>query len=128
MGGVGNGNSVRHGATSSRHFAPLARNHRRRVLRQLGLSLRDLSPLARGYLDLYCRTAAKIDLLDAYYAEHGLLQEGGMPQPSVAFYTSLVNSSRLALGRLEDAVKALRRSPGDELAAYLRGLEDDAAA
>jgi hypothetical protein len=93
----GNELALKHGATSERHIAPLARNHKRRVLRQIGLAARDLDAVARGYLDLYCRTAAKIDLCDRYLDEHGLLDEGGEPQPLMKMYVSLVNSSRLAL-------------------------------
>ena len=97
----GNELSVRHGASSERRIAPVARAHRRRVLRQLRLRASDLDPLARGYLDLYARTLAKVELLDAYFAEHGLLTASGEPQGGARFYVSLVNSARLALSRLE---------------------------
>jgi hypothetical protein len=47
-----------HGATSEAKIAPLARNHRRRIMRQPRLSPRELDAPARGYLQLYVRTAA----------------------------------------------------------------------
>jgi len=102
---TGNVAALRHGATSRDRFAPLARNHRRRVLRQIGLSPRDLDAVGRGYLALYCATAAKLDLLDAYFAEHGFLKADGEPQPGAKIYTSLANSSQRALARLEAHVR-----------------------
>jgi hypothetical protein len=129
--GPGNAAARTHGATSEAQIRPLAANHRRRVLRRLGLSARDLSPLARGFLDLYCRLSAKVDQIDRYIGEHGLIRPDGEPQPVMKVYVSLCNSQRLSLQRLEDAVKAIRRSPGDELAAYLAANEaeeeDDAS-
>jgi hypothetical protein len=107
---AGNAAALTHGATSERQIRPVAARHRRNVLRQLRLRAGDLDPIAKGYLDLYCRTTAKVDLLDRFYAEHGLIRSDGSPQPSVAFYTSLVNSARLALARLESHLHA--RDPG----------------
>src|SRR5262249_39779234 len=97
----GNANATLHGATSEFRIRPLARNHRRRVLRQLRLSPRDLDPIGRGYLDAYVRLVAKIDLVDRYLAEVGLIREGGEPEPVLRFYVGLQNSARLALQRLE---------------------------
>jgi hypothetical protein len=54
-----------HGATSKAKIRPAARNHRRRIMRQLRLSPEDLDAPARGYLQLYVRTAAKIDISTA---------------------------------------------------------------
>ena len=38
-------NAVRHGATAERQYAPVARVHQRRVMRQLGLKAADLDPI-----------------------------------------------------------------------------------
>ena len=93
----GNTAALTHGATSETRIRPVARNHRRRVLRQLGLRAGELDPLARGYLDLYSRTVAKVELLDAHFAEHGLLKADGEPQGgNEVLRRSLVNSARLA--------------------------------
>jgi len=120
-----NQNAISHGATSERHIRPLAHNHRRRVLRQLRLSPRDLGPIARGYLDLYCRTQAKVELIDAFVSEHGLVRPDGEPQAVLKVYTSLVNSSRLALARLE-AHLGTKSMGGDALYEYIGSLDDDA--
>jgi hypothetical protein len=99
------GRPVTHGATSERQIRPLAANHRRRVLRQLGLSASDLDPVARGYLTLYTKCSAKIDLCDQWIDEHGLLAESGEMQPLMKSYVSLVNSARLSLSRLEEHLR-----------------------
>jgi len=50
-------------------------------LRQSRLSPKDLDPIGRGYLDLYCRLAAKLDSIDRHIDEHGLMKDDGEPQP-----------------------------------------------
>jgi hypothetical protein len=77
----GNLNAATHLARSERRIRPLARHHRRRLLRQLGLSVRDLDAIRRAYLDLYCRAATKVRLYDQWIDEHGALvdAEGNAP-------------------------------------------------
>lgn len=108
---------------NSAQIRPVTRNHRRRILRQLGLSPRDLDPIARGYLDLFCRLSAKIDLIDRYVAEHGLLTADGEPQVALSLYVSLANSARLALARLEAHLQTSRSDPNRVLIDYL-GADD----
>jgi hypothetical protein len=60
----GNTASLKHGLSSERRIAPLARNHRRRLLRRIGLRAGDVDPLGRAYLDHYVRLAAKVELID----------------------------------------------------------------
>lgn len=104
-----------HGAHSENRIRPIARSHRRRVLRQLQLSPRDLDAIGRGHLDLYVRLVSKVDLIDRYIAEHGLLRSDGEPQPALRLYVSLANSARLALVRLEAHMDNTRRkSPLDD--------------
>lgn len=112
----GNTAAMRHGAASERQIRPIAANHRRRVLRQLRLRAGDLDSIARGYLDLYCRTSAKIELLDRYFDEKGLLDGRGNPRGATKFYTSLVNSSRLALKALEGHLRERQRDYASPLA------------
>ena len=71
----------RHGASSERQIKPVARNHRRRVLRQLRLSSREFDPVGRAYLDAFVRLQAKVDLIDRYVDEHGLIRAEGEPRP-----------------------------------------------
>jgi hypothetical protein len=90
------------------------------MLRQLGLRAGDLDPLARGYLAQYVRLAAKIDLIDAYVGEHGLIRADGEPQPVMRLYVALQNSARLALQRLETHLRSSPRSdPDGDLQRYL---------
>jgi hypothetical protein len=91
-----------HGATSEALIRPLARNHRRRVLRQLRLRSGDLDPIGKGYLDLYVRAVAKVEAMDRYAADYGFLDAKGKPRGFAAVYVSMLNSARLALARLED--------------------------
>jgi hypothetical protein len=97
----GNVLALRHGSSSERQIRPLARNHRRRVLRQIRLRASDLDPVGKAYLEHYVRLTAKIELIDRYVDEHGLLRDDGEPQPAMRLYVSLHNSARLALQRLE---------------------------
>lgn len=114
-----NQNATKHGVASETRIRPVARNHRRRVLRQLRLSPRDLDPLSAGYLDLYCRLMSKIELADRYLSEHVLLKADGEPQPVLRVYSTWVNSARLSLARLESHLGARAKSPHVVLTAYL---------
>ncbi len=116
---LGNTLAKTHGASSERQIRPLALNHRRRMLRRFGLSARELDPIGRGYLDLYCRTQAKVETIDAYIAEHGLIRADGEPQPVMRIYTTLTNSARLALARLEQHIHTRTSDPVVELNRYL---------
>jgi hypothetical protein len=112
---------TRHGSTSEALVGPKARNHRRRVLRQLRLRARDLDGVGRGYLDLYSRLSAQLGLIDDYLAANGLIRGDGSPQPVLAYYVALTNSARLSLAKLEDHVRARRQDPAHALSAYLDG-------
>ena len=114
--GPGNQAAVTHAATAESRIRPVARLHRRRLMRQLGLRAREMDPLAKGYLDLYVRTQSKVALADEYLAEHGLLDAEGKPRPVLSVYTSWVNSSRLALSRLEAHLGTREANPAEALA------------
>ena len=79
-------------------------------------------------MDSYCRLVAKIDLIDKYVAEHGLIKADGNPQPVLALYVSLANSARLALTRLEDHLRKTKRDPATVLQQYLAEPDDAASA
>lgn len=125
----GNKLALKHGATSDAQIRPRAANHRRRFLRQKGLRLADIDPIGRGLLDLYARTASKLDLADAYIEAHGMLKPNGEPQPVMRLYVSLANSARLALVRLEAHLRTRTGDPVAALNSYLDATyseEDDA--
>jgi hypothetical protein len=130
-GGQGNENATRHGVSSSRRVAPVAANHRRRVLRRLGLRAGEVDAIGRAHLDAYAQIAAKIELLEAYLGEHGIVRADGEPQPVMRLYVSLQNSSRLALTRLESHLRARSSDPHERVQRFLDELDaapDDAAA
>ena len=102
----GNTMAVRHGAHSERQIRPIAQAHRRSVLRRFGLLARDLTPVQRGYLDLYVRCMAKLDLYEAWMQENGtILNKKGDTPGFMRAYVSLMNSARLNLGRLEESLR-----------------------
>jgi hypothetical protein len=93
---------TQHGARSERRVSPLAKNLKRRVLRQLKLRVSDLDPVSLGYVEAYVRAAVKVRLYDAWLEEHGLVNGEGATPSFMPTYVALLNSSRLSLARLED--------------------------
>jgi hypothetical protein len=110
---------LKHGATSPTEIDVKAATVRRRFLTQNALRVSDLDALGRARLDGWARPQAKAELLDRYFAEHGLLDEGGIPRPAAAIYFPALNSARLALTKLEEHLRATVRAPGADLDAYL---------
>ncbi len=120
-----------HGLHSDAKVFPLARVERRRVLRSLNLRYGDLSPVGRGYLDLYTRTRAKLDLADRFIEANGMLRDDGEPVPVMRLYTSLANSARLTLAKLEEHVRGETADPVEALNRWLSErevVEEDADA
>jgi hypothetical protein len=115
----GNSNAAKHfgRATKSDQIATRAASHKRRLLRQIGTRESALSPSARGYLALLARLLAKLDTVDAYLDEAGLIRSDGEPQPVLKLYVSLANSARLTMQRLEEHLRALPE--GESLSDYL---------
>jgi len=82
----GNLNALRHGGSSVAQIRPAARAQKRRFLRQVGLKASDLDGVALALLDNWARAQAKVQLLDAHFDEHGLLDEAGEPRPAAKIY------------------------------------------
>lgn len=114
----GNRNTIKHGLASERQIRPVAARQRRNLLRQFGIRSRDLSPAAKAYLNLLARTTAKIEIADAWLAEHGMIDEQGNVAPIMRLYVSLTNSARLLTQRLETELRA-SGDDGEDLSAYL---------
>lgn len=91
---------------------------KRRLLRQIGLRMHDLDAIALGYLDLWARAQSKVELYDSWAHEHGYLNAAGESPPWVKEYFAALNSSRLALGKLAEHLKARE---GSGLQAWLEG-------
>jgi len=119
---AGNEAALTHGATSERHIRPLARNHRRRLMRQMRLRAGDVDPIGRAYLEFLCRTTAKLVLIDEWLDEHGLIRDDGSLQPCMSVYVSLTNSATRTLAKLGDHLRAEERDPIAALATLRDGL------
>jgi hypothetical protein len=114
--------ALTHGATSERRIRPLARNHRRRLLRQFGLRASEIDPAGRAYLELLSRTTAKIAFIDVWLDEHGLIRDDGSLQPCMGVYVSLVNSSTRTLSKLVEHLRVEERNPAAVLASLRKEI------
>jgi hypothetical protein len=116
----------KHGAQSERRVQPLAQRHARRMLRQRGLRVGDLSPVAAALLKNWSRCAAQLELLDAYAHEHGLIDEHGEPRGYARLYFAAINSERHALRALAEHVADIDGNQSDmviEMATWARQNE-----
>lgn len=98
--------TVLHGARSEPNVKRTATTIKRRILRQIGLRAADLSGLGLARLDNYARAQAKVELMDAYAAEHGWLDAAGNGPGYQDKYFAALNSVRLSLNALEDYLRA----------------------
>lgn len=98
--------SMRHGLRSERRIKPLARSKKRAFLRRNGLLASALDGATLAYLNKWSRLEAMADLAQRYIDEHGLLQEGGEPQPVLRFLVSVENSGRLAMRELQASLRS----------------------
>ncbi len=117
----GNEKHFVHGATSERHIRPLARNQKRRVLRQMRLRASDLSPTGRALLEHYVRLSSKVVLIDKYLDEVGVLDEHGEPQQCMRLYVQLHRAALSALGKLEAHLDARLPTLEEQLDELRRG-------
>jgi hypothetical protein len=105
-GHVGNSNAtVRHGANSPRIVRKVATVQKRRLLRQVGLRQDDFDGIGLALLDNWARAQSKVELYDAWAAEHGYLTAAGESPPWVREYFAALNTSRLALRALQEHLK-----------------------
>jgi hypothetical protein len=101
---------------TSAHITPLARAHRRRLLRRLDITYGELDPIARGHFDIYARTIAKIEVADAWFEENGYIHDKGAMPAVAQVYTSLLNTAGRALERLQGHLE--QRPEADPFAKY----------
>jgi hypothetical protein len=99
---------------------PLATIQKRRFLRQNGLRKSDIDGIGLALLDSYARAQSKVELLDLWFAEHGIVDEGGRPQPSLSIYFTALAAATKTLGRLHDHLRRQAEvDPFDRLNDYL---------
>jgi hypothetical protein len=125
----GNGNALRHGARSETVVRRSSLNQKRVLLRRLRLRQSDLDAVGLGYVDLWSRLMAKVELYDAWSEEHGHLTPEGKTPGFMREYIACVNGARLALAKLSDHLADRPRQ--DRLAEFIRerfysdGEDDD---
>lgn len=97
--------ALRHGVHSEAQIRPVARAQKRRLLRQVGLRAGDLDGIGMALLDNWARAQAKVELLDQWLAEHGILEADGEPKPPMKIYFTALNCARLAATRLAEHLR-----------------------
>jgi hypothetical protein len=107
-----------HGARSEALVRSTATAQKRRLLRQVGLRVSDLDGIGLAYLDGWARAQAKVELMDAWSAEHGWLTPEGTPPPFVLVYFAAVNSARLAIDKFAAHMRQRKPRVVFDLSAY----------
>jgi hypothetical protein len=114
-----NTRAVSHGARSERLVKPVATVQKRRLLRQIGLRQAQIDGIGLAYLDNWARAQAKVEVMDAYFAERGFLDGRGKPRPATAIYFTALNAARRAAERFAGHLKQHGVDPSAALAGYL---------
>jgi hypothetical protein len=126
---AGNVYARTHGATSEPTVKPLATIQKRRFLRQNGLRKADIDGVGLALLDVYARAQSKVELLDAWFSQHGLLEADGKPQPALGLYFRALNTATRTLKALNAHLKQRAETdPFETLNAHiveLRQAADD---
>jgi hypothetical protein len=91
-----------HGAKSEYRLKAVAKNQKRTILRKLGVRASDLDAVSAIYVDVLARGLSKVQLLDTYYAEKGIVRADGQGEPTLGVYLSALNLVRLTTGRLSE--------------------------
>jgi hypothetical protein len=102
---------AKHGASSEVQIVRRATVEKRRLLRQIGLRQGDLNSIGRALLTNWARSAAALQLMDAFAQEHGWLKPDGEPRGFARLYVSMLNAERLALTKLEEHIRARGGEP-----------------
>jgi hypothetical protein len=90
------------------------------VLQASGLRQADLDPITKRYLDLWSRVAGKIELYDAWAAEHGWVDaEGNSPGIAKEYYAAINAAGRL-LSKLDEHLSRHKREGPSVLDLHLQ--------
>jgi hypothetical protein len=107
-----------HGARSESLVRYVGTVQKRRLLRQVGLRMSELDGIGIAYLDAWARAQSKVELMDAWSAEHGWLSPEGVPPPFVLTYFAAVNSARLAIDKFAAHMRSRKPRVVIDLSAY----------
>jgi hypothetical protein len=113
--------ATRHGLRSEYRLRATAKNQKRTILRKLGVAARDLDAVSAIYVDVMARGLSKVQLLDTYYAERGIVREDGQGEPTLSVYLSALNLVRLTAGRLSEHLQRQGGLPTESLQSYIEG-------
>lgn len=118
----------KHGAHSERAVKPLATIQKRRFLRQNGLRKADVDGIGLALLDAWARAQAKVELLDAFFADRGIVDEDGKPAAALAVYFTALNTATRTLSKLEQHLSSREEDPFAALEAHLAEMRAGKAA
>jgi hypothetical protein len=107
-----------HGVRSDAHVRDVARAQKRRILRRLGMRASDLDAISAVFVDVLARSLAKVVMLDAYYAERGIVRSDGQGEPTLAIYMSALNQAGLTAVKLAEHMSR-QGVTGDDLHDYI---------
>lgn len=113
--------ATRHGLRSEYKLRATAKNQKRTLLRKLGVRASDLDAVSAVYVDVMARGLSKVQLLDTYYAEHGIVREDGQGEPTLSVYLSALNVVRLTAARLSEHLVQQGGFPTESLESYIEG-------
>ena len=91
--------AIRHGARSPVITKHTAARVRGKFLRQLGLRPEDLDAVGLAYLDLYCASKARVELMSAHAERHPFIDGDGKPAGYASIYFKAIGGARAALDR-----------------------------
>jgi hypothetical protein len=99
---------------------------KRRFLRARRLRVSDLDPYARDLLETFGSATAKLEALDAWFEQKGIVDAAtGEPIAPTRLYVAVLNSQTRTLARLEAHVAEITKpDPAAELRAYLEGTDE----
>jgi hypothetical protein len=99
--------SMRHGARSTVHLAPLVVSMKKGLLARMGIRQRDLNWAGRELLDSYCRAKAKVVAIDEWLETNPMINERGEAAGVMRTYLSALNSSTRILEALRSLLDTL---------------------
>jgi hypothetical protein len=87
----------------------VARSQKRTFLERQRLTGADLTGDQAAYLEAWARAIAKVQVIDHWVAENGLLTPDGTQTRAMDGYVALLNSAVRSMARLEASLRATER-------------------
>jgi phage terminase small subunit len=93
-------NAITHAAYSKADLVPLTQKRRREIVRLIRGELNLICNSDKLMVELLARNLAKVELMDRWFDEHGLMDKENEIQPLLKVYWLAVNSSTRMLDQL----------------------------